>query len=1022
MSNQKIYPHQIIYVAGAILLVVALLVGATVFVVMQRQAKGLLSKNLQASLQSRLQLTQSEISNRLDVTLLAATRPLLIDEVQRANHLLDPTAAELQINTFAQNFLKTGFTAVALFDGDGGTLARAGTFTQNPASAALRNLPGRVQLIWDGQLLLHAEIEITQAGLVVGRIITETTMPATMRMLKESRLLGASADMALCAPSGVNVRCFPTTLNPSVVTIPHIATDADSLPMADALAGKTGFVQFQDQRGQDVTAAYAPIGDIGLGLVLKIDQSELFAPVWRQLRNLLPIMLGMLIISLLALRGLLTPLVRQLEQSEAQALQLSADLTDSELMSRSLTEGMAEGVITTTTENIVLQANTAALQLFGYSKDDLLGRNVSELVPERHRRQYKDTIAALAARPEAFNIRGHEVRSLRKDGGEFSSRMSFSDTWVGGRRLFTAVIVDISEHKRIGNALRASELQLRTITNNMPFLIAELDREFRFIFHNKAYEDVYGLSHEQLRGRTVIEAMGHEGHERVREKMEEVLRGYLVNYERDITTHRQGVRRYAISYIPRHGEGADSGQVIGFYALGNDITELKQAADHLAYLANYDSLTGLPKRDLFIQRLEQAMLAAQAQDSLVAVVFLDLVRFKNINDALGHEVGDEMLKEVAQRLLSTARSTDTVARISGDEFMLVLTDIYRVDAAARTAQRILEAFEPPFRIAGRNLVMTASVGIALFPLDTSDIGELLGYADLAMYKAKAVGNNQYQFYTAEMTSHAVQALALENELRQALKRDEFFLHYQPIVDAGGHIVGAEALLRWRNRRRGLISPADFIPLAEATGLILPIGEWVLRQVCLQAKAWCQPNSTLLGIAINVSARQFRHGDLAKTIKAVLAETGLNPSFLNIEITEGVFMHNEQEIQDLFHQLSKLNIAFSIDDFGVGYSNFAYLKRFPINSIKIDRSFIQSITTDLSDAAIVRAIIQMAHSLGLKVVAEGVETQEQKEFLLAHGCNLLQGYYFSRPLLPEAFTELLSLAKPLSNNDSADFQI
>jgi hypothetical protein len=296
MSPKKIYPHQIIYVAGAILLVVALLVGATVFVVMQRQAMGLLSKNLQASLQSRLQLIQSEISNRLDVTMLAATRPLLIDEVQKANNLLDSAAAELQINTFAQNLLKTGFAAVALFDGGGRKLAHAGTFTQKPASAALLNLPGRVQLIWNGQLLLHAEIEIKQAGLVVGRIITQTTMPTTMRMLKESRLLGASADMALCARSGVNLRCFPTTLNPRVATIPHIAAGADSRPIAYALAGKTGFVQFQDQRGQEVTAAYAPIGDVGLGLVLKIDQSELFAPVWRQLRNLLPMLLGMLII------------------------------------------------------------------------------------------------------------------------------------------------------------------------------------------------------------------------------------------------------------------------------------------------------------------------------------------------------------------------------------------------------------------------------------------------------------------------------------------------------------------------------------------------------------------------------------------------------------------------------------------------------------------------------------------------------------------------------------------------------
>ena len=1002
---------------------VALLMGAAVFVVMQRQAKELLSKNLQATLQTRLQVIQSEIVARLDVTTLAATRPLLIDEAQRANNPSDAAASRLKINIFAQNFLKTGLTAVAFFDENGAELARAGTFTQKPALAVLRNLPGRVQLMWDKQLLLHADIEIKQADRVIGRIITETPMPDSMQVFKESRLLGASADMALCAPFGVNMQCFPTTLNSNVMTIPGNAADGALLPMAMALAGKTGFVNKPDDRGQDVTAAYAPLSDLGLGMVLKIDSAELNAPIQQQLRFVMPILLALLIIALLALRWLLTPLVRQLEDSEAQARQLATSLRDSELMSRSLTEGIAEGVITTTTENIVLQANAAALSFFGYKKTELIGLDVSELVPKRHRRQYRDTIVALAAQPEAFNIRGREVRSLRKDGSEFSSRMSFSDVWVNGQRLLTAVIVDISERKRIGNALRASELQLRTITNNLPYLIAEMDNEFRFVFHNKTYEDVYGLSYEQLHGRTVIEAFGHAAHERVRDKIEKVLLGNPVSYERDIATHRQGIRRYAMSYIPRFGEGLKSGQVIGFYALGTDISELKQTADRLAQLANYDFLTGLPKRVLFQERLEQAMSAARAQGGLVAVVFLDLIRFKNVNDTLGHEAGDQLLIQVAQRLLGTVRSNDTVARISGDEFMLVLTEVNHLDEVARAVQRILQAFEPPFRVAGRNLVTRASLGISIFPLDSSDIGQLLGYADLAMYSAKGAGDNHYQFYAAEMTARAVQALALENELRQGLERNEFFLNYQPIVDAGGSIVGAEALLRWQNGRRGLIAPASFIPLAETTGLILPIGEWVLRQACLQAKAWHQPNGALLGMAVNVSGKQFIHSEFANTVKTILAETGLDPSCLNIEITEGVLMHKEKSIQELFDQLSQLNIAFSIDDFGVGYSNFAYLKRFPINSLKIDQSFIQDVTTDPSDAAVVKAIIQMAHSLGLKVVAEGVETSAQKEFLLAHSCDFMQGYYFGRPLLPAAFTELLNLGKPLRNGgESRNFQI
>ncbi len=455
-------------------------------------------------------------------------------------------------------------------------------------------------------------------------------------------------------------------------------------------------------------------------------------------------------------------------------------------------------------------------------------------------------------------------------------------------------------------------------------------------------------------------------------------------------------------------------------ALTEEITARKQAEDRLNYLAKNDALTGLPNRVLFKERLEQAMLKAKeakGHEGMVAVVFLDLVRFKNVNDTLGHDAGDQMLKEVGQRLLGTVPSGDTVARLSGDEFTIVLTDIADEGDAARVAQKILHAFEPPFHIAGRELVMGASLGIAIFPLHTGDANKLLSYADLAMYSAKAAGGNRYQFYAAEMTTQAVNALALENDLRQGLERGEFFLNYQPIVDAGGNIVGAEALLRWQHGRRGLISPARFISLAETTGLILPIGEWVLRQACIQATAWCKPNGALLRMTVNVSPRQFKHGDLAKTLATILAETGLAPTALDLEITEGVLMQGETLAQELFYQLSELGISFAIDDFGTGFSNFSYLKRFPINSLKIDQAFIRDLITDPNDAAIVKAIISMAQSLGIKTIAEGVETLEQKEFLLAYGCDLMQGYYFSRPLLPEAFTALLDASKPLLGNDS-----
>ncbi len=884
MPHQDNYQQRIRLVAGAILIGVTLLVGVTVFVVMQRHARELLSKSLQSSLQSRVQLTQAEIRAGFDRTVFAATRPLMADQLQLVNARADDTAARRKLDTVALSFLQGGLTAMALYGEDGQELTRAGVFAQQPELAVPLNLPGHVQLLWDGQLLLRAVVEIKKEGRVIGKVMTESSLPATMGALKDARRLGETGEQALCAPFGLNMQCFPTALNPKIFTPPQRSPQGVRLPMTHAFEGDTGFVIAKDYRHQEVVAAYAPVGDLGLGMVLKMDRAELYAPVWMQLRYLIPLLAGVLIIALLLLRWRLTPLVLRLVRSEAQAREMSDSLRDSEMMSSSLTEGMGEGVITTTTENIVLEANAAALLLFGYEKSELIGRDASELVPERHRRQYKDSIAALAAQPETFRIAGREVRSLRKDGSEFTASMTFSDVRVGRRRLFTALILDI--------------------------------------------------------------------------------------------------------------------------------TESKQASDRLNYLAHHDALTGLPNRVLFKKHLEQAMIAAKAHEGLVAVVFLDLVRFKNVNDALGHDAGDQMLKEVAQRLLGTVRSGDTVARMSGDEFTIVLADIGQVDDAARVAQKILHAFDLPFRIAGRELAMGASLGIAIFPLHTGDANDLLSYADIAMYSAKAAGGNRYQFYAAEMTTKALDALALENELRHGLERGEFFLIYQPIVDAGGNIVGAEALLRWQHGRRGLILPARFISLAETTGLILPIGEWVLRQACIQAKAWCKPNGALLRMAVNVSPGQFRHGDLAKTIATILAETGLAPHTLDIEITEGILMRGETLAQELFYQLSELGISFSIDDFGTGYSNLAYLKRFPVDSLKIDQSFIRDLITDPNDAALVKAIIGMAHSLGIKTIAEGVETREQKEFLLAHGCDLMQGYYFSHPLFPAAFTALLDAGKPL----------
>ena len=567
---------------------------------------------------------------------------------------------------------------------------------------------------------------------------------------------------------------------------------------------------------------------------------------------------------------------------------------------------------------------------------------------------------------------------------------------------------DITERKQAEESVRVSEEHLRTIIDTNPECITLLSADGLLIEMNAAgLAMIEADSQEQ-----VIHALMHnlvlpEHREACQALTKSVIqgnKGILVFEIQGLKGARRWLEMHAVPMTLRTGT-----VLLG---IARDITKRKHAEDRLSYLVHHDELTGLPNRVLFRDRLEQAMIAAERHERLVAVVFLDLDHFKNVNDTLGHEAGDQMLKQVAERLLVAVRSGDTVARLSGDEFTIVLADMVHVDNAAHVAQKILDTFAQPFHIAGRDLFMGASLGITIFPFDTRDVGELLRNADIAMYRAKDTGRNTYQFYAMEMTTKATEALALGNDLRQGLERGEFILHYQPIVDAGGNILGAEALLRWQHGQRGLISPAQFIPLAEETGLILPIGDWVLRQACAHAQAWGKPDGALFHMAVNVSPRQFRHGGLAHSVETILEETGLDPRALDIEITESVLMQQETLTQELFRRLSGRGISFSIDDFGTGYSNLSYLKRFPINYIKIDKSFIRDITTDVDDAAIVKGIITMAHSLGIKTIAEGVETEAQRAFLLEHGCDMMQGYYFSHPILPEAFARLLDSGKPL----------
>jgi diguanylate cyclase (GGDEF)-like protein/PAS domain S-box-containing protein len=442
----------------------------------------------------------------------------------------------------------------------------------------------------------------------------------------------------------------------------------------------------------------------------------------------------------------------------------------------------------------------------------------------------------------------------------------------------------------------------------------------------------------------------------------------------------------------------EDGVLVGYEGTNEDITTRKVAEDRVQYLAYYDALTGLPNRTLLRDRLTKALADARRQKYKIALLFLDLDGFKDINDSLGHAVGDLFLQEVAVRLKRYAREQDTVARLGGDEFLIMLTHVEDVSDAAVAAERFMGAMSGEVEIEGHHINVSCSVGISIFPEHSADEETLIRNADAAMYSAKTSGRHHFRFFTEDMNAQVAEKLTLENGLRRALDRKEFFLMYQPQMDiATGKVTGLEALLRWQHPELGLVPPDKFIRIAENSGLIVPIGEWVLRTACSQAKKWQDEGIPAISVAVNVSAVQFRQAGFCELVRKVVQDTGLAPQYLELELTESLLLANADVTVSVLQELKAMGVTLAIDDFGTGYSSFSYLRQFHVNNLKIDRSFINDVATNPDDAAITAAIIGMAKSLHLRVIAEGVEDEAQMSFLRAQQCDEIQGFYFSKPL-------------------------
>ena len=669
-------------------------------------------------------------------------------------------------------------------------------------------------------------------------------------------------------------------------------------------------------------------------------------------------------------------------------------------------------IIATDAEGIITVFNSGAERMLGYTAAEVIGtRSIVDL----HRPEELDDHAAqllneFGTRLSGFDILAHradregleerEWTYVKKNGGAITVLLSVTalrrdDGWLTG---FLHVANDVTERKQAEETLRK---QSAAMTASMDG-IGIVNERLEFTVVNDALARLHGFPDpESLIGRPLHVLYEPLTYERFTSTILPIVhqrgrwRGEANGLRHDGLTFPQEISISAI-------EGG------GLVCVIRDITERTYAEEQIKHLAYHDALTGLPNRLLFKDRLTVAISHAQRERSKLAVLFLDLDRFKVINDSLGHNIGDQLLQAVAARVQSCVRESDTVARLGGDEFTVLLPHLPLGEDAALVAQKIIDAVRYPFHIEGREFFMTTSIGISLYPDDGVDAEALIKNSDTAMYQAKEQGRDNYQLFNAFINAKALQRIALEHGLRKALGNQELAVHYQPIFDfRTGRISGMEALLRWNHPTLGMIPPAVFIPLAEATGVMIPIGTWAARTACAQAKAWHDAGFRSLSLAVNLSVCQLQQPDLVQRVREILEDTGLPPRLLELEITESGAMQSPENSVRTLYELKKLGIRISLDDFGTGHSSLSYLKRFPIDTLKIDQSFVRDITHDSDTAAIVTAIVAMAHSLRLKVIAEGVEFTEQATFLKRHGCDQMQGYLIKAPVPTERFVELLT---------------